>query len=376
MISRRNSGFFPLVSTGSILLALCGLYPANALAADDDASATETATARALAVDGLKLAKGGQCEEAVDKLDRAEKLKHSPIVLSHLGGCYIALGKLVQGTEALRRVLREPLPPDPSPALKDAYERAQTLVQETKPKIAGLTINVTGAKDVKLAVTVDGVELPSTVIGVELPSDPGEHSIEASAPGYLKAKASKKLAQGEKGQVSLELKRDPNAVVAAEKTAAAAAATQEPKQEQRPAAQATPAEPAPSEPAAQSNSNSGRTWAYLSYGLGAVGLGAGIIFGRSAMQDKDVLAANCPNNICQEDQQDRLDSAKTKGTVSTIGFAVGGVGAVLGTVLLITSSGGSSSTGSATPGKHRAAATGIRPRAAIGLGNVVVGADF
>lgn len=372
MISRRNSGFFPLVSTGSILLALCGLYPANARAADDDASATETATARALAQDGLKLAKGGQCEEAVDKLDRAEKLKHSAIVLSHLGECYISLGKLVQGTEALRKVLREPMPPDPSPALKDAYERAQTLVQETKPKIAGLTINMTGAKDVKLTVTVDGVELPSTVVGVELPSDPGEHTVEASAPGYLKVKAKTKLGQGEKGKVSLELKRDPNAV-AAEKTAVAAAAAQPAQQQQGPVPESAPAAATSGEPAA-AKSSSQKTWAYLSYGLGAVGLGAGIIFGRSAMQDKDQLANSCPNNVCPPEEQDRLDSAKTKGTVSTIGFAVGGVGVALGTVLLLTSS-SSSSSGAATPAKQRSVAS-LKPRAAIGLGHVVVGADF
>jgi hypothetical protein len=371
MISRRNSGFFPLVSTGSIILALCGLYPANARAADDDASATETATARALAVEGLKLAKGGQCEEAVDKLDRAEKLKHSAIVLSHLGECYISLGKLVQGTEALRKVLREPMPPDPSPALKEAYERAQTLVQETKPKIAGLTIKVTGAKDVKFTITLDGVELPSTVVGVELPSDPGEHAIEASAPGYLKVKARTKLASGEKGQVALELKRDPNAVPA-EKTAAAAA-VQPPPPQQGPVAESAPAA-ATSEPV-QAKSSSGKTWAYLSYGLGAVGLGAGIIFGRSAMQDKDILASNCPQNVCPPEEQDRLDSAKTKGLVSTIGFAVGGAGLTLGTVLLLTS-GSSSSSGAATPPKRRTVASGLKPRAAIGLGRVVVGADF
>ena len=45
-----------------------------------------------------------------------------------LGACHIQQGRLVEGTEALRKVLREPLPAQPSPALHKAYERAQQIL--------------------------------------------------------------------------------------------------------------------------------------------------------------------------------------------------------------------------------------------------------
>lgn len=354
----------------ALVLALATVAPAAR--AEEDASASETAAARSLAVDGLKLAKAGQCREAVEKLERAEKLRHSPIVLARLGECYVNIGKLVQGTEALRKFLREPLPPDANANLKEAYDHAQVVIQETKGNIAGLTIAVSGGEKGKYTVTIDGVEVASTLVGVEVPVDPGEHVIEVSGPQYLKTSARAKLAPGEKQSISIEAKPDPEAAKqkAEEPVRPGAAPSIAAPSENRMAPQpfaATTTEPPPS-------SGNSKALAYVSYGVGALGIGAGILFGRSAMQDKDQLDAQCPGKVCPPDQEDRLNSAKTKGLVSTIGFGVGAAGVVLGTVLLVTSSGSSSSSSAksvAPPTAFR-----LRPKAAIGLGSVQVGADF
>jgi len=373
MISRRNSRSRVALAAWPIALILNAFSPAVALA-DEDPSAAETAAARGLAVDGLKLAKAGQCREAVDKLERAEKLHHSAIVLARLGECYIGLGRLVQGSESLRKVLREPLPPDPSPALQQAYERAQTLVQETKASIAGLTITLMGAKDATPSLLIDGGEVPATVLGVELPVDPGEHTVEVRAPGFLKATSRAKLGTGEKQTISIELKRDPNATIG-DKPAVVASPN--------PAANSVGPTAATADGSAglgaplnepEKHTGSTRTWGYLSYGVGAVGLGVGLVFGRAAMQDKTQLDSDCPGKVCGSDQADRLDSAKTKGLVSTIGFGVGAAGIVLGTVLVLSSSGDSSASGS-NPSRTKTAAS-FRPRAAIGFGSAYVGADF
>ena len=357
------------VVLSALVLALSGVAPAAR--AEEDPSAAETAAARALAVDGLKLAKAGQCREAVDKLERAEKLRHSPIVLARLGECYVNIGKLVQGTEALRKFLREPLPPDANANLKEAYEHAQAVIQETKGNIAGLTVALSGADKGKFTITVDGVEVPSTLVGVEMPVDPGEHVIEVSGAAYLKSSARAKLAPGEKQSISIELKPDPEAAKQKNEEPARAGAApnvSEPNDNRLPAQQVNLNAPPPTE-----SSGNSKALAYVSYGVGALGLGAGILFGRSAMQDKDQLEGQCPGNVCPPEQEDRLNSAKTKGLVSTIGFGVGAAGIVLGTVLLVTSSGSSSSsaTTSAPPTAFR-----LRPRAAVGLGNIQLGADF
>src|SRR3954469_9819767 len=138
-----------VLCSGALQLAELGVAHA------EEDTATETAAARTLAVDGLKLAQSGKCDEAIPKLERSEKLHHSAIVLSRLGECQVSRGKLVEGTEMLRRVRREPLPASPSPALSKAYERAQVVLDTAKPKIAGLTISVSVPAGAELKLTVD-----------------------------------------------------------------------------------------------------------------------------------------------------------------------------------------------------------------------------
>jgi hypothetical protein len=338
--------------------------------AQDDKSATETAAARSLAIEGLKLAQAGNCSEAIDKLERSEKLRHSPIVLGKLGECLVNLGKLVEGTEALRRMLREPLPPDPTPALQQAYERAQAALDSAKPRLAGLTINVKAPSDAKVSVTVDGEPVPAAVVGVELPADPGEHVIEATAPGYLKASTRARMSPGEKSSVSLELERDPNAPPPGAETDASKAA---PAAAQAPAAtdDSHTREGMSFDSDAVPHERASNAPAYIAYGVGAVGLGVGIGFGLAAMSAKNDL--DCKNDLCPPEEEDRLDSAKLKGTLSTIGFALGGAGIALGTILVISNTGSSE----ASQGRHRgASAPGLRYRAAIGPGQIKAAIDF
>jgi hypothetical protein len=331
----------------------------------EDANAAETAAARGLAVEGVKLAQAGQCKEAVDKLDRAEKLRHSPIVLGHLGECQIQLGQWVEGSENLRKLLRDPLPPDPSAALEQTYQRATATLREIKPRIPAMIVNVKVPRDVDITLKVDGKEVPDTMIGVPLPADPGEHFLEVEARGFLKTTSAVRLEPGAKETVTLEPKRDPFATEA--KPADLPPPTQAPTHVSPPPFATTAATP----PSAESSSQASRILAYVSYGVGAVGLGVGIGFGRAAMQDENSLSSRCPDKICPPDAQSDLDSAKTKGVISTIGFGVGAAGVTLGTILLVTSSSSSSTNTGSAPARPA-----IRPTARIGLGRVVVGADF
>jgi hypothetical protein len=333
--------------------------------AEED-TATETAAARGLAVDGLKLAQAGKCDEAIPKLDRAEKLHHSAIVLSRLGECQVSLGKLVEGTEMLRKVLREPLPANPTPALSKAYERAQTVLDAAKPKIAALTISVpTPPADLRLSV--DGQVVASTLVDSELPADPGEHVIEASAPGFLKASARVTLGSADKKTVTLKLDADPNAPPPAPPNAGQDMAAS-------PAPQVRPAQPvaALSAPPPEPAHPPSRAAAYVSWGVGLVGVGVGTAFGVMTLKDKHNL--QCEGNDCPASQRDAVNSAKRSGNISTIAFGVGGAGLVLGTVLYFSLGSSSSETHASVPARGFA---GLHNgRAAIGPGSVQLAADF
>jgi hypothetical protein len=351
--------------SGALLGLFCTALFSGTAKAADDASATETAAARSLAVEGLKLAQANNCAEAVPKLERAEKLYHSTVVAIRLGECYVGVGRLVEGTELLRKSLREPQSGEPTPALAKALERAKSLVDSTKPRIAGLTVKVAAVQD--MVVKVDGVVVPSAMVDTEIPTDPGEHSVEVTAPGFLKSGTRLSVGEGEKKNVTLTLSRDPNAVVEpvapAESAKSAAAPTAAPE---RASTNTSSPPPAPSSP--------NHTAAYVAWGVGAAGLAAGGVLGFLTLQKHNDLKDKCPNGACPPEQQSDLDSAKKLGNVSTIAFAVGGAGVVLGTVLFFTV--GSSGGDRDAKAPERRYAGFSRPRVAVGPTQIQLGADF
>jgi hypothetical protein len=333
--------------------------------AEDDAA--ETAAARSLAVEGIRLADAGKCADAIEKLARAEKLHHAPIPLSRLGECQIAQGKLVDGTENLRKVLREPLPPNPSPALTKARERAQAALDAAKPKIAFLTITVKGPpNNTATTVTVDGQPVSSALLDTERPSDPGEHVIEATAQGFLKGTAKVTLGTGDKQSVTLKLESDPNYVPPAPPSEPGAGATR--------GAGSFEANMLAGRDAGTSGgsySAPNRVPAYVVLAIGGSALVVGGLFGAVALKGKNDLENSCVHNQCSDAYDGQLKSAKLAGTVSTIAFIAGGVGIAAGTVLYFTAGSGSSERSGRASQAPR-----IAPRAFVGLGQVGLGADF
>jgi hypothetical protein len=357
-----------------LLTCMLGLFGTVAqlhtsIARAEDASAAETAAARALAVEGLKLAQANNCADAVPKLERAEKLYHSAVVASRLGECYVSVGRLVEGTEVLRKVLREPQPADAPPGLAKALDRAQRVLDTAKPRLAGLTVKVAAVADMR--VKIDGNLLQSALVDSEVPTDPGEHNIEVSAPGFLKAGSRITLGDGEKKSVTLSLVRDPNAVVpvAPVSDAGATHPTSAPS--------ARDPEPTPT-PAAQPGSSAkrepNRAAAYVSLGIGAAGVAAGGVLGVLTMQRHKELQGRCPNDVCTLAEQQDLDSAKRLGNFSTIAFGVGGAGLVLGTVLFFTA--GSSDVDHAKVAPQRKFAGITNARVAVGASQIQLAGDF
>ena len=315
---KRPQRALPL--SASVMLVLFS-FGTHTFAQEQD-DPTVVGAARALAVDGVKLAQSDRCNEAIDKLERAEKLHHAPIVLTRLGECYIKLGRLVEGVESLRAVLREPLPSNPSEALTQAYADAESLFEANKPKLASLTVNVEGtAPNAALSLSIDGRSLPSALIGTAHPSDPGDHDIQVSAPGYVTSARKVTLSAGEEQTVTLTMTASADS--APRQVAASAAATD---------AKSASAKALPLTAASRSPSH---LPAYISWGVGAVGLGLGVGFGIAAMNDKSDLDARCPAKACPPSESRLLDTSRKNATISTIGYGVALAGAAAGVVLFL-----------------------------------------
>ncbi len=322
-----------IMRTGIVASLLSMLLWPVAVRAEEEARSADIAAARELAIEGMKLADAGQCAQAIERLSRAEKLHHAPIVLGRLGECEIVEGKIVDGTEDLRRLLREPLPSNPPPTLTKARERAQVALDGAKPKIAFLSISVR-EPDTDVTVTVDGQLVPAALFDRGRPTDPGEHVVEASAPGYLKNTRQIALGTGEKQELVFKLTADPQAVVAVKDASAtdASVAKQSQPTKREPRSGAKLQAPPTNEPASTSASHAS---SYVLWSVGTAAAAVGGIFGYLAIKGKNDLDAQCPNNLCPAASQSQFDSAKRDALLSTVLLASGGAALAIGTVVYL-----------------------------------------
>lgn len=326
----------------SLPLAATTLLVAVPALADE---AADTATARSLGVDGVTLANAGNCKEAVEKLDRAEKLHHAPTTATRLGECEIELGKLVRGTERLQRVIREPLPPNTHAAFTTAVARAHKLLETALPRIATLRIAVAAPPGTKVSMTVDDEPTSDAVLDTDRPIDPGTHIIKVSAEGFFTSAVAASLDEGQSKSVSVELRPDPNARRES-RSAGGAALAASPTRE-------TPRSKVP---------------AVVAFGLGAVGLGVGIFGAVVTDQKAGSLSSGCDaQKVCPPEMQQDIRDAKTWATVSTAGFVTAGAGAATGLMLLLWSGAGSSNT---------SASAGVQVRPKVGAMSVGVDGVF
>lgn len=275
----------------------------------EEVSAENKAAARDLARDGIKLAQEGKCEEALNPLSRAEALYHAPTILTWIGQCQIEMGRLVEGTETLNRVVREKTADDAPEAFKQAKERAGSLIESTRPKIAKLTINVEPKDAPELVIRINERAVSSALIGAARPSDPGKLRISASAPGYEEVIREIVLGPGAVDTIELQLKALESSNTADEVV--------------------TP--PASSQPTQES-----ATWVGWSIvGLGGALVGAGGVTGYLAISKKNQL--DCPtSSTCPSSETDDLKSARLQALLSTVFFGTGAAALTTGIVLLVT----------------------------------------
>jgi PEGA domain len=323
-----------------------------ASASAQTASPEDIAAARSLGTDGTRLADSGDCNAAIPKLEAAEKLYHAPTTLDRLGECQISVGRLVAGTESLNRVMREPLAPNAPAAFVAAKKRAEQALQAATPRIGNLKVHVDGASPDKVTVTVDGVAVSSALLDADRPTDPGNHEVGASAPGYKASNAVVTVREGAESTVSLKLEVDPTAVAPPPPPAPGAGAA---------TSVAVSTTTSPSGP------NTTRTIAYVAFGAGGVGLALGAVFGVLALGNKSSLDNACTNKVCPSSSQSDINAIGTNSTVSTIGFVLGVAGVATGVILLVASH-KNEATASAPPRPH------IEPW--IGLGSAGVGGTF
>lgn len=327
----------------------------------DEPSAQDIAQARELGQQASAAFTAGNYAESEKLWTAAAKLYPlAPTLTLGLARTQAKLGKFVAAQEAYNKIVREwSDKPNASPAFKDALEAAKAEVGAVSAKLASVVISIEGTPPPGVQVTIDGQPVNVAALGLKRPVDPGAHVVKASADGYKPTEASFEVKEGAAAEAKLRLDKDAGAVAGAAATPAAGAA-----------AGATPPPDTAAPPSDKGGGGSNKTLAIVAFGVGGAGLVLGSVTGLIAMGKHSDLEKACPGGVCTSDRSSDVDSYKSMGTLSTVGFIVAGVGAAAGAVLLLT--GGSAKTGSApTTGRYATVKPSVVPYLGVGGGGVV-----
>lgn len=300
----------------AVTLSFSALAPQVAFA--DEPSPQDIAQARQLGMQAQQAYEAGNYQEA-DKLFTAACKLYSvaPTLTLGLARTHAKLGKFVAAQEGYNKIIREwSTHPSPPPAFKDALESARNEVGAVSAHVASVVITVEGPENPQ--VTIDGEKVPAATLGLKRPVDPGQHVVKVVADKWKPAESSFTVADAGSAEVKLKPEKAPDA------PAAVAGA---------PANDPSKIEPPP--PAAQGGS-SNKTLAIVALGVGGAGLAVGAITGVIALGKHGDLNDKCPGGTCPASAQSDVDGYKSMGTISTIGFIVGGVGVAAGAVLWFT----------------------------------------
>ena len=263
-------------------------------------------TARELAREGFAALREQDYALAADRFKRADALVHAPTLLVDLGRSYVGLGRLVMAHEVFQQVMREGVPADAPAPWRRALAVAREEDAKLEPRLAWVTIRVDGASQPRLKL--DGEDLPLASVGVRRAVDPGRRVVVAEAEGFLSASNVIELGEGETGELTLVLKPDPNYEPPA-----------------RPALQRKVIVVQAAPP------STGRTPAYVAYGIGGAVL---ILSGVSTvlmLRTRENLEANCQDGVCPPRAAGDLSRFPLYGTLAAVGLGVGLTGAGVGT---------------------------------------------
>ena len=175
-------------------------------------SAADKATARELAVAGIKEFKKGNFAPALEKLQKAQALYDAHVHLVYIARCQVQLGQLIEAAESYRALARKPIPKDASDAVRSAQSEGAEELTTLEPRIPKLRIDVEPADVQGLQISINGQEVPAAIVGVDRPVNPGQVVVRVGAPGYKTGEASLTLAEGGKETVAIVLEEGEGGV--------------------------------------------------------------------------------------------------------------------------------------------------------------------
>jgi serine/threonine-protein kinase len=314
--------------TQLVLVGALACLPALAHAAP---SAADRAAAEVLFDSAVKLLEAGNGKEACPKLEESQRLDPGVGTLLYLAECYRIIGRTASAWATFR---------DASYAADSAgqQDRAQIATSEAaklKPMLSYLSLAVSDQQLAGLEIRRDGEVLNRALWTSPIPIDPGQHQLEASAPGKLPWLKSMVIApQPGTTAITIPTLRDEPVEQAAVPATSPAQAAQAPA-----TAPAAPTALSGAPADARAADSSQKTLGWVAVGVGGLGVAVGGVFGYLASQDNNAADEQCRQDDpkqCNSEGVQLADQAKSRAMLSSIAFGVGLAAATTGVVLILT----------------------------------------
>lgn len=268
--------------------------------AQEEVDSETRSIARELALQGADAFEHEDYATALDRFQRAATLFRAPTILVMLARSLASTGRFLEALDRYEETQRLPLPPDAPEAFRIAVEDARNEGRALRARLPGLELRTNRVdRPAGLSVVLDGRAVSDALLDVERPVDPGPHELAVTAPGFAPFHQEFALAEGE------------HRVIAVPRLTPLVA----------------PRAPRPAPPPAPSphaSSAPGRPWAYVLGGVGIASVGAGVATGVVALNRQSELDAQCHPG-CPEQARDALSSYRANRTLSYVTFGVGAV---------------------------------------------------
>jgi hypothetical protein len=269
----------------------------------------DKAGAESLFQEGKALMAQGKAAEACPKFAESQRLDPSVGTLLNLARCHEQLGR----TASAWATYKEAATLARSVGQTEREAAAKDFASKLEPRLSRLRIEAKSAP-AGLSIKRDGVLVGEGALGSAIAVDPGEHTVEATAPGHNPWST----------KITVGADADTKSVTVPALEPASAAATG--------------GEGDGSATDARTGGKSGmRTAAFVVGGAGVVALGVGAVLGGLAASDAGELKEACPAQACSGADMERVYGARTKATVSTVGIGVGAAALGAGVVLFLLS---------------------------------------
>src|SRR5262249_9685529 len=133
--------------------------------------------ARELAEKGDAAFGSGRCDKAITLWKKAEATFHAPTLILRIARCQALVGRVVDATASLQRVVDDTLGPEAPDAWRQAKKEARRELPDVRARIARVSVTAVGAQ-VDANADVDGNPV---TLATPIEIDPGPHRVRVQA---------------------------------------------------------------------------------------------------------------------------------------------------------------------------------------------------